>query len=99
MEYIIIGLLVIIIILLIILLARGNTSLVERLGKVESIVVRELSTFRTDLSKSMSEDFEKLQDRVEGRLLLINDKIFEVNIVGFAITHTSCFYIELQLML
>ena len=67
MEYIIIGLLVIIIILLIILLARGNTSLVERLGKVESIVVRELSTFRTDLSKSMSEDFEKLQDRVEGR--------------------------------
>ena len=56
-EYIIIALLVIIIILVIILLSRGNNNLIEKLGKVETTTIKELSTFRTDLSKSMSEDF------------------------------------------
>lgn len=77
MEYIIIGLLVVIIILLIILLSRGNNSLIERLGRVETNTVKELSSFRSDLSKSMSEDFEHLEDKVEKRLLLINDKMNE----------------------
>jgi len=77
MEYIIIGLLVVIIILLIILLSRGNNNLIERLGRVETNTVKELSTFRSDLSKSMSEDFEHLEDKVEKRLLLINDKMNE----------------------
>lgn len=77
MEYIIIGLLVVIIILLIILLSRGNNNLIERLGRVETNTVKELSSFRSDLSKSMSEDFEHLEDKVEKRLLLINDKMNE----------------------
>ena len=77
MEYMIIGLLVVIIILLIILLSRGNNNLIERLGRVETNTVKELSSFRSDLSKSMSEDFEHLEDKVEKRLLLINDKMNE----------------------
>ena len=76
-EYIIIALLVIIIILVIILLSRGNNNLIEKLGKVETTTIKELSTFRTDLSKSMSEDFEKLEDKVENRLIMINDKMNE----------------------
>jgi len=77
LEYIIIGLLVIVIILIIILLSRGNTSLIEKLGKVETTTIKELSTFRNDLSKSMSDDFDRLEDKVEKRLILINDKVNE----------------------
>lgn len=77
MEYIIIGLLVIVIILLIILLSKGNTNLIEKLGRVENTTIKELSNFRTDLSKSMSENFEHLEDKVEKRLIMINDKMNE----------------------
>ena len=77
MEYIIIGLLVIIIILLIILLSRGNTNLIEKLGNVETTTIKELSFFRTELSKSMTEDFDRLEDKVEKRLIMINDKVNE----------------------
>jgi DNA recombination protein RmuC len=76
-EYIIIGLLVIIIILIIILLLKGNNNLIEKIGKVETTTIKELSSFRTDLSKSMSEDFDRLEDKVEKRLVYINDKVNE----------------------
>ena len=76
-EYIIIGLLIIIIILLIILLSRGNNNLIEKLGKVETTTIKELSMFRTEFSKSINEDFDKLQDRIENRLILINEKVNE----------------------
>ena len=77
LEYIIIGLLVIVIILIIILLARGNNSLVERIGRVETTTVKELSAFRNDFSKSITDDFDKLSDKVEKRLIYINDKVNE----------------------
>lgn len=77
LEYVIIGLLVIIIILIIVLLVRGNSNLIEKISKVETTTVKELSIFRTDLSKSLSEDFDKLEDKVEKRLILINDKVNE----------------------
>ena len=76
-DYIIIGLLVIVIILLIILLVRGNNNLIEKIAKVETTTVKELSTFRTDLSKDLTEDFDKLEDKVEKRLIYINDKVNE----------------------
>lgn len=76
-EYIIIGLLVILIILVIILLFKGNNNLIEKLGKLELNTVKELSTFRNDLSKSLTEDFDKLEDKIEKRLILINDKVNE----------------------
>ena len=76
-EYIIIGLLIIIIILVIILLLKGNNNLIEKLGKFEINTIKELSTFRNDLSKSLTEDFDKLENKVEKRLILINDKVNE----------------------
>ena len=75
LEYIIIGLLVIIIILIIILLLRGNSNLIERIGRVETTTIKELSNFRNDLSKDLSEDFDKLEDKVEKRLIYINDTV------------------------
>lgn len=77
LDYIIIGLLVIVIILIIVLLLRGNNSLFERIGKVETTTIKELSDFRNDLSKSISEDFDKLEDKVDKRLIYINDKVNE----------------------
>ena len=77
LEYIIIGLLVIVIILVIILLVRGNNNMIEKIGHLETTTVKELSSFRTDLSKSMTEDFDKLEDKVEKRLIFINDKVNE----------------------
>ena len=51
-DYIIIGLLIVLIILVIILLLKGNNNLIEKLGKLELNTVKELSSFRNDLSKS-----------------------------------------------
>ena len=76
-EYIIIGLLIIVIILIIILLLKGDNNLIEKVGKLELNTVKELSTFRNDLSRDLTEDFDKLQDRIEKRLILINDKVNE----------------------
>ena len=75
LEYIIIALLVVIIILIIILLAKGNSNLIERIGRVETNTVKELSDFRNDLSKNISDDFEKLEDKVDKRLIYINDTV------------------------
>ena len=77
MEYIIISLLVIIIILIIILLCKGNSSIIEKLGSLETNNVRELSNFKSDLVKSLTEDFNNLNDRMEKRLILINEKVNE----------------------
>ncbi len=77
MEYIIIGLLVVIIILIIILLVRGNNNLIERIARVETTTVKELSDFRNDLTESLDDDFDKLEDKVEKRLIYINDKVNE----------------------
>lgn len=76
-EYIIIGLLLLIIILIIIILLKGNNNLIDKVGRLELNTVKELSTFRNDLSKSLTEDFDKLEDKIERRLILINDKVNE----------------------
>ena len=76
-EYIIIGLLVIVIILIVILLFKGNNSLIERISKVELSTVKELSTFRNELSRSLNEDFNKLDDKVDKKLMYINEKVTE----------------------
>ena len=77
MEYIIIGLLIIIIILIITILLKGDNNLIEKVGKLELNTVKELSTFRNELSRNLTDDFDKLQDRIETRLILINDKVNE----------------------
>ena len=76
-DYIIIGLLFIIIILIIILLARGNASLVDRIGKMETNNVKELSDFNNDINKNLQDNFERLESKIDRRLILIDDKINE----------------------
>ena len=78
-EYIIIGLLVLIVILLIVLLVRKNhnTELVERIGHFEANINKEIGEFKFTFSKDLIETFEKLNERIERKLTLINDAVNE----------------------
>ena len=76
-DYIIIALLIILLILVIILLFKGNNNLIEKINKLELNTIKELSIFRNELSKSLNDDFYKLENKVENRLILINDKVNE----------------------
>ncbi len=79
MDYIIIGGIVIIIILVIISIIKNvnESNITERLGKLETNVVKELSTFQVDLMKTMNDNFDKTNNRVEERLININDRVNE----------------------
>lgn len=79
MDYIIIGLLVIILILVIISIVKGvnESNITERLGRLENTTVKELSDFRYDLSRSMNDDFERLNIKMENKLNMINDRVNE----------------------
>ena len=79
MEYIIIGLLIVILILEIISLTKNinESNITERLGKLETEMVRELGEFKGDINKNLLDDFTALNERIEHRLNLINDKVNE----------------------
>lgn len=79
MEYIILGVLGIIIILLILLLVKnnGNNEMIERLGRFETTITKEIGDFKLNFSNDLRKDFETLNDKVEHRLILINEKVNE----------------------
>ena len=79
MEYIIIGLLIAILIITIISLTKNinESNITERLGKMETSVVKELSEFNKELTQTMNQDFNTLNEKMEYRLNLINDKVNE----------------------
>ena len=79
MEYIIIGLLIVILIVSIIALTKNvnESNITERLGKLETDMVKELGGFKSEINKSLTDDFTGLSDRIDNRLNLINDKVNE----------------------
>ena len=79
LEYIIIGLLVLVIVLLIIILIRrnNNNEFVERIGHFEANINKEIGDFKFTFSKDLMNDFEKLNERIERKLNLINDTVNE----------------------
>lgn len=79
MEYIIIFLLVLIIILNIISLTKNinESNITERLGKLETNMIKEISDFKDKLSRNFNDDFLKLNDSIDYRLRIINDKVNE----------------------
>ena len=79
MEYIIIGLLILLVILVTISLFKNinESNITERLGKLETGMVREISEFKGSLNQNLSDDFSKLSEKIEGRLLMINDRVNE----------------------
>lgn len=79
MEYIIIGLLVLILVLVVISLFKSinESNITERLGKMETSVVKEIGDFKNDFSRNLNSDFEKLSVKIEDKLRLINDRVNE----------------------
>ncbi len=79
LDYIIIGLLIIVIILVIIAISKNvnEGKITERLGNLETNTVKELSSFQIDIMKTMNDNFNGLNDRMEKKLSQINDKVNE----------------------
>ena len=79
MEYIIIGLLIVILIISVIALVKNvnESNITERLGKLETEMVKALGEFKNDLTVNTNDNFNKLNDKIETRLNLINDKVNE----------------------
>lgn len=77
MEYVIIGLLGVVIVLLLVLILRKNNSneTLERLGRFETNITKEIGEFKFSFSKVLTNDFETLNDRIEKKLNMINDKV------------------------
>lgn len=79
MDYLIVILLIILIVLAILILLKkdDDKDIVERLGKLEKNVSNDLADFKFDINKFLVEDFNKLNEKIEQRLMMINDKVNE----------------------
>ncbi len=77
LDYIIIGILALIIVLLIILILKNNGSkdLIERMGRLETSFTKEIGDFKLNFSKDLRSDFEVLDNKIEYKLNLINDRV------------------------
>ena len=91
MEYIIISLLIVIIILIIILLTRknNNNELNEKLTKTEISLIKEIGDFKLKFSNDLTKDFNNLNDRIEYKLNMINQKVNEYLEVNFEKTNKT----------
>lgn len=79
MDYVIIGLLIVLIVLVILSLMKNinEAKITERLGNLEVKMIKEMGEFKADLSHNMNDDFTRLNDVVEKRLIMINEKVNE----------------------
>ena len=91
MEYIIIGLLVINIVITTVnlLKKKTNNETVERLGKLEKDLTKELGEFKFNFSRTINDDFSKLNETIVNRLNNINDKVNERLEVNFEKTNKT----------
>ena len=78
-NYIIIICLIILIILTIISLFKNinESKITERLEKLETNTVKELSNFQLELIKNMNEEFARTNEMLEYRLTTMNEKVNE----------------------
>ena len=67
----------------------NESNITERLGKLETSVVKELGTFKGDVNKSLNDDFDKLNEKIERKLNLINDHVNERLDVNFEKTNKT----------
>ena len=90
-DYIILIGIIIILVLVIILLTRriSEANITEKIGKIETNTVKELSNFKLDILKNMNENFDNLNEMMEYRLTLMNDKVNERLDANFAKTNRT----------
>ena len=90
-EYLILGGIIIIIILVIIAIMKNvnEANITERLGKLETTTIKEISNFKVDMMKNMTEDFDRMNEMLEYRLALMNEKVNERLDENFAKTNRT----------
>ena len=90
-DYIIIGMLVIIIILVVIAIFKNvnEGKITERLGNLETNTVKELSSFQIDIMKTMTDNLNVLDEKLDKKLNLINNKVNERLDDNFARTNKT----------
>ena len=91
MEYVFLGLLILIVILLIILLLKkqDNSRIFDKISRTEVSIVKEIGEFKHDFSSDLNKDFNNLNDRIENKLNLINQKVNEKLEDGFDKTNKT----------
>ncbi len=91
MEYVIIVLLVVIIVLVIFSISKNinEGNITERLGKLETNMVKELGEFKDKINTNINNDFEKIDEKIERKLTLINDHVNERLDVNFEKTNKT----------
>ena len=91
MDYVIIGLLVIVLILTVISLFKNinESNITERLGKLETNVVKELGEFKGDVNKDLNNNFDKLNEKIEKKINIISDHVNERLDVNFEKTNKT----------
>ena len=91
LDYIIIGLLIVVIILVIIAISKNvnEGKITEILGNLLNTTVKELSSFQIDIMKTMNDNFNGLNERMEKKLSQINDKVNERLDDNFAKTNKT----------
>jgi len=81
MEIIIIILLSINLILSIFLIIKSNrkdsSDIVEKMGKLETTLTKDIYDFKYDFSKELNNDFKELNDNIMNSLIKINNKVNE----------------------
>ena len=79
MEYIIFSMLgIIIVLLLVVILKKRNvTDIVDRMSKLELQVVKEIGEFKIGFTNDLRNDFDKLDEKIERKLMEINNKVTE----------------------
>lgn len=88
--FILIGIIIIIILVIIAIVKNVNeASITERLGKLETTTIKEISSFKLDMTKSMTEDFDRLNEMLEYRLTMMNEKVNERLDENFAKTNRT----------
>ena len=85
MEYIIIGILILLVVLVTISLFKNinEGNITERLGKIETSLIKEIGEFKLYFSSDLNKDFTELNDRIEKKLNMINDRVNERIEVNF----------------
>ena len=78
--YIIIGLLILVIILLLIVIFKNNNGkdsrdLIERIGRLDTSLTKDIGDFKINFSKDLRNDFEVLDQKIEYKLNVINDRV------------------------
>ncbi len=56
---------------------QDETSIVERLGRFEFTISKEVNDFKSDLNKDVDGNFDKMNEKIERKLNIINDRVNE----------------------